>query len=70
VQSAGKKQRGSFNSLLLLEAHELSMHEVRPWGGEGRGGECLVFSEGSERRGGSVGIQVLQYNACVGGFEG
>lgn len=25
--SAGRKQRGSFNSLLLLEAHELSMHE-------------------------------------------
>jgi hypothetical protein len=42
VQSAGKKQRGSFNSLLLLEAHELSMHEVRPRGGEGREGG--VFS--------------------------
>ena len=27
VSSAGRKQRGSFNSLLLLEAHELSMRE-------------------------------------------
>ena len=32
--AAGKKQRGSFNSLLLLEAHSLSMQSVRSHGSE------------------------------------
>ena len=60
ISSAGRKQRGSFNSLLLLEAHELSLREDPleaemerrlEVGGEGRRGRGMEWCASRTRFG-------------------